>query len=136
LMAAYVCTYHPERGEMDEYCPLCIQEHEQRRDAESMTGDERAAELHRLCTGKLSRPFDMIHKRIEELVGRPVWTHEIGLRMEGLIEEARSRPRDTPISGDEIRDKVIGSIPPDKPVIVIQARPQGSGSEDPHIQEE
>jgi hypothetical protein len=123
-MAAYTCTYHPERGVIDEYCPLCIQEHEERRNAESMTGDERAAEVARLFSGVLSRPFEMIHKRIQELVGRPVWTHELGLRADELIEEARSRPRDTPISGDEIRDKVIGSIPPDKPVIVVQLDPE------------
>ena len=43
----------------------------------------------RSLDGPLEIPFEMIHQRIEELVGRPVWTHEMGLNWEGLCREAK-----------------------------------------------
>lgn len=32
--------------------------------------------------------FDEFHEGVEMLLGRPVWTHEFGINIEGLIEEA------------------------------------------------
>jgi hypothetical protein len=117
---AYTCGFHPERGEQADFCPACIQEHETRLSAESMTGDERAAELSALLDRPLSRPFDLIHKRIEELAGRSVWTHEIGLNSEGLVEEARNRPRDTPLMPAEFQAKVMAPLEATgKPIIGV-----------------
>jgi hypothetical protein len=85
-----------------------------------MTGDERAAELSALLDRPLSRPFDLIHKRIEELAGRSVWTHEIGLNSEGLVEEARNRPRDTPLMPAEFQAKVMAPLEATgKPIIGV-----------------
>jgi hypothetical protein len=85
-----------------------------------MTGDERAAELSALMDRPLSRPFDLIHKRIEELVGRPVWTHELGLNRDGLIEEARNRPRDSPLTPAEFQTKVMAPLEATgKPIIGV-----------------
>ncbi|MFA5173551.1 MAG: hypothetical protein WC438_00030 [Candidatus Pacearchaeota archaeon] len=37
----------------------------------------------------LMTDFSLFHKGLEKLVGRPVWTHELGLNIEGIREEAR-----------------------------------------------
>jgi hypothetical protein len=57
-------------------------------------------------------PFSLIHGRIEALVGRPVWTHELGLNWEGLCREARWKSR--PATMDEVLDL----LPPEKRVVV------------------
>lgn len=49
---------------------------------------ERIAEMEKLRW--LEAPFTMTHKRIEELVGRPVWTHEMVMNWKGLVTEAGS----------------------------------------------
>ena len=77
--------------ETDTFCPTCLEwfDH-QRPDPAKMLSDERAREM---CSWtKVEIPFDKIHQRIEELVGRPVWTHEMGLNWDGLVQEARGRP--------------------------------------------
>lgn len=73
----------------DDWCPTCTAAFPERRNADQMTGDERAAELA-LWYGPLEIEFALMHQRIEELVGRPVWTHEL-IAEERLIEEARTR---------------------------------------------
>jgi len=55
-----------------------------------MTPSEREKEFR--SWEKAEIEFDKIHQRLEELVGRPVWTHEFGLNWEGLIQEAKDRP--------------------------------------------
>ena len=64
--------------------------------------EERLKELKRLFTTpedrlrpKEFKTFSDLHKRIEELVGRPVWTHEI-VFPELLYEEIRSGKRGNP----------------------------------------
>jgi hypothetical protein len=39
--------------------------------------------------GPLEVPFDLLHARIERLVGRPVWTHELA-NPEALVREIRA----------------------------------------------
>lgn len=95
----------------DSWCPTCTANFESRRDAEAMTGDERAAELE-LLFGPLEIKFDLLHKRIEELVGRSVWTHEMGLNHLGLVEEARTRKAAT-------LQEVMDLIPPEKRIVVV-----------------
>jgi hypothetical protein len=54
-----------------------------------MTGDERGDALQVLY-GPLEIPMSLVHQRIEELVGRPVFTHEmIPSSWSSLIAEAR-----------------------------------------------
>lgn len=101
------CDYHPHvrllfKGQ--DWCPKCMEEFKNRRPADEMTGDERAAECQRLRSGRLSQPFSQIQTRFEELVGRPVWTHELGLCIDALIERARTRqplPRSAGVDDSE-----------------------------------
>jgi hypothetical protein len=47
-----------------------------------------------IYTGHLLCPFDAMHKRIEELAGRPVFTHELGTNNElsdDLKEQAKPK---------------------------------------------
>jgi len=76
-----------------EFCPTCVAAFEARRNADDMTGDERLTELKSYEISEI--PFEMAHIRIEELVGRPVLIHEMGLNWNGLLEEARSRQHST-----------------------------------------
>lgn len=84
------------------------------RDRDEMTGDERADELLSWLHGKMSIPFERLHKRVEELVGRPVWTHEMGLAVERLTEEARGTRK--LVSIDEVVNDLRNT---GKPVIEI-----------------
>lgn len=93
-----------------EFCPKCVEFFPLRRNATEMTSEERAVELESWM-GVLEIPFDMLHKRIEELLGRPVWTHELA-RPEALLEEIRS-------SRPATMDEIIEKIPEDKRVVVL-----------------
>ena len=54
-------------------------------------------------------------ERLNQLVGRPVYTHEIALRYDHLLDEARRRTGVTPM------DEVIGSLEDTgKTVIVVE----------------
>lgn len=71
-----------------QFCAPCTRTIQERAaPAEQMTPDEREAEM-RLFRGPLEVPFSVMHGRIEELVGRPVLTHELGMNYEGLCREA------------------------------------------------
>lgn len=70
-------------------CPDCLAFLASPTDPAQMTGVERRAELDRW--GKiLTAPFDQVHERIEALVGRSVWTHEMGVTWDALLDEAES----------------------------------------------
>lgn len=79
-----------------------------------MTPLERVNELNRWMAC-VTIPFDNIHKRIEELVGRSVWTHELALpdqlRAEIFGEIA-------PASMEDVLGK-IGQLRGDLPVIAL-----------------
>jgi hypothetical protein len=87
-------TCHICGTQTEKWCPTCVAAFKSRQSARKMTGDERAAEM-RLFAGPLEIPFALLHQRIEELVGRPVWTHELGTNFDGLVEEARTRQHPT-----------------------------------------
>ena len=105
----YICPNH--HRELSNYCPDCIEAFSNRRDPNAMTGDERAAEFDfwgPICT----IPFGDIHQRIEELVGRGVFPHEMETSsIERLTEEARTRQHPTP-------QAIFDQIPPEKRIIV------------------
>ncbi len=58
-----------------ENCPTCTANFPSRKSAGKMTLDERLAEFD-LLGGILEFDFSLLHKRMEELIGRTVWTHE------------------------------------------------------------
>ena len=106
-----ICSYCGAVVPTNDWCQACVVGFSSRRPAEEMTPDERAAEMRRFA-GPVSIPFDLIHQRIEELVGRSVWTHEIGLDWNGLVAEAGKR-REAPTM-----DGIVDLIPADKRIVL------------------
>lgn len=96
----------------DTFCPTCLKAYETRRAVADMTVDERAAELEQWM-GPLEIPFTKLHKRVEELMCRPVLDIEMAWP-DALVAEIRGG---TPLSIDGIVDKV-GSRS-GKPVIPV-----------------
>lgn len=77
---------------------------------ECMT-DRQIAELQ-LEQDRLCMPFDVFHKALESALGRPVYTHEIGLDRGELIKELRGeKPAPT-------LEEILGLIPKEKLVVV------------------
>lgn len=72
---------------------------------------ERATELHDLLTGPDYAGFDVICQRVDKLVGRSVFTHELA-HPEYLEHEIRTGTR--PSLGG-----IIAKFPPDMPVTVV-----------------
>ena len=106
----YICPTHQSTNQMGHACPQCLSDFAVRRPADEMTPDERMAEMQGL-RGTLTMPFSNVHERIEELVGRSVWTHEIGMDFGELVREAGHRLALT-------MDEIINLIPPEKRVII------------------
>jgi hypothetical protein len=106
----YTCPNHQRT--LTSYCPDCCEAFANRRDPDTMTGDERAAEL-RWWGDILTIPFSDLHQRYEELVGRGIFTHEFAgeAAVELLIEEARTREHPTP-------GEILNKIPAHKRIIV------------------
>lgn len=107
-----VCHWCQQEVPADEVCAACLEAFPSRPKPETMTADQREAEMRSLVWTEV--PFSMIHGRIEQLVGRPVWTHEFALSWEGVVKEARWETR--PATMDEI----IGLIPREKLVVIVK----------------
>lgn len=94
-------------------CPICAEAWEHRQPADEMTPEERL-EAFDAIPEKLEIDFSKYHKRIEELVGRPVWTHEMGTKGTELL-------RYEIISGNQPTfEGILAKIPPDKQVFVVE----------------
>jgi hypothetical protein len=76
--------------------------------------EEKIERLKRILEEPLDRPFDEAHREVEELMGRPVWTHEFAFP-EMLYEELRSGRR------GEAFGKSLEEIAKTKPVLVLEA---------------
>lgn len=93
----YECPVHHSLNGRDEWCQECLDWLEAQPAANDMTGAERRAEMEYWSDdiSILTIPFGRLHARFEELVGRPVWTHEMGTTLWlGLVREA-AQPRAT-----------------------------------------
>ena len=66
-----------------------------------------------LFTEQLCLPFTVFHKALEEALGRPVWTHELGLNVDGLRAELRGD------QGTPTLEDIINLIPEDKRIIIV-----------------
>lgn len=53
-----------------------------------LSEDKKVLGYYQLMYPILLVPFDKFHEALEFLLGRPVWTHEMGLNYEGLKAEA------------------------------------------------
>lgn len=86
-----ICHLCGNQVEDNQVCQPCVDDWPNLPDPERMSGHQRAVEM-RLLGGPLEVPFPMLHKRIEALVGRGVWTHEMGAsNYDTLVREARDR---------------------------------------------
>lgn len=110
-MSTRVCHWCGEHVPKEESCPHCLAAWTSRKPARELTPGEREAEARTLEWAEV--PFDLIHARLEELIGRPVWTHEFGLNWEGLMKEARWEGRAATMS------EIVDLIPPEKRLVVV-----------------
>jgi hypothetical protein len=78
---------------------------------EDMTYAERAK--FQMFEEKLCMPFGVFHEAVEKALGRPVFTHEFGINMDGLKKELLGE-MDAPTLED-----IIDMIPESKRVIVV-----------------
>lgn len=106
----YTCDKHQTVHQSGEFCPDCAEAFANRRDPDTMTGEERAAEL-RWWRDILTIPFGGLRQRYTELVGRPISTHEF-VNVESLIEESRTRTHPTP-------QEILAKIPAHVKVVVV-----------------
>lgn len=106
----YQCEKHGTTHQRGSFCPDCAAAFANRRDPDTMTGEEREAEL-RWWGDILTIPFGDLHQRYEELVGRGIWTHEFA-NPEPLIVEARTRTHPTP-------QEILAKIPSHVNVIAV-----------------
>lgn len=107
--APRTCT-HCGTPDLTEACPQCTAAWEHRRDVTTMTPQERVDELNS-WSGILEIDFGKMHQRIEELVGRPVWTHEFA-DFDLLAHEVLTGSVPT-------MDGIFDKLPHDKPVIPV-----------------
>lgn len=109
------CDYHPGTLiDVDDFkgCPKCVEEYQALRHPDDMTDSEVEAEMNH-WRGAMWIPFDLIHRRIELLVGRPVFTNELGLNYDGLIAEAKNRLNPYNDNEQEALQKAMDAIPDD-----------------------
>ena len=58
-------------------CPACLANFESREPSWRITLEERRQELELLLSGVLEFDLDKFYQRIQELMGRPVFSHEL-----------------------------------------------------------
>jgi hypothetical protein len=85
---------------------------------EGMTPRERAT--FQLFEDRLCMPLDVFHEALEEALGRPVFTHELGLNREGIQAELHGEAKRPTMQ------EIIDLIPADKRVIVVSVGKQDS----------
>ena len=102
------CAWHGYPLSKGNPCPTCMDEFP---GPVPDSASERADEIERLMGAPLSVEFPVMHDRLERLVGRPVWTHEMAYP-EYLVHEVRTGIRPS-VEG------IIAKLPPDKPVIAV-----------------
>lgn len=118
-----ICTWCGATVGFRQACASCTEGMSKRQDVNTMTPDERADEMQSLI-GVLEVPFDMLHKRITELVGRNVWTHELA-DPHSLVREIREQK---PASIGDVVNKAQ-ELMGDKPVIVAVISENGHSRE-------
>lgn len=94
-------------------CPLCREALSNGRDVSTMTPAERVEELHRLLRRPCYAGHDAVWKRVDVLVGRSTYTHELAYP-DYLEHEIMTGSVPT-------TEGIIAKLPHDKPVIVIQS---------------
>ena len=115
-----LCHIHKQPVGRQNPCPQCVSDMESRPPREDMTAEDRMREMRSLA-GPLEVDFQLLHARIEELVGRPVWTHEMAAWDE-LVQENAQADRRAPDLVD-----IVSKIPPHIGTYIVQVE---KGDED------
>jgi len=97
----------------DTFCPICTENFASRRPAKEMTIEEKIEEIE-MWMGPLEIDFGLVHQRLEELFGRPVWTHEIA-DIWNMIKQLREKG-----SADYVPLEKF--VPPEK-IIYVTGKP-------------
>lgn len=62
---------------------------------------------------KVCVPFDVFHRAVEHVLGRPVFTHEFGFNYDGLVSEMEGKiPKPT-------FEDIINLVPKDKRILIF-----------------
>lgn len=77
---------------------------------ESMSLRDRA--VFQMFEPRLCMPFDVFHEAVEKTLGRPVFTHEFGLNLDGLKQELMGA------KGAPSFEEIVGLIPENKRILV------------------
>ncbi len=75
---------------------------------------KKEAATFQLFTSCLCMPFDVFHEYLEKSLGRPVFTHELGMNLDGIKKELMGE------AGPPTFGEIIGLIPADKRVIIVR----------------
>ena len=98
---------------------------------EGMSFRERA--VFQMNEKRLCMPFGVFQEAVEKAIGRPVWTHEFGMNLDGLKAElAKATDPPTPVSVAWNSDKlneIMGLIPAEKRLVVMVERTPEEGTE-------
>lgn len=97
-------------------CESCNADLEGRADPRDMTGDARAEEVRALLNDANAYRVGDIHKRLQALVGRSVWTHEFVTDL-ALAEEARTWEHPVDLADHVVR---TARAVTDAPLIVVE----------------
>jgi hypothetical protein len=62
---------------------------------------------------RLCMPFDVFHGAVERVLGRPVFTHEFGMNVEGLRNEFLKEQKAPTF------EEIVNLIPEDKRMLVV-----------------
>ena len=62
---------------------------------------------------ELVMPFDVFHEALESTLGRPVFTHELGMNLDGIWLEMNGRAEAPSF------EKIISMIPAEKRVVLV-----------------
>lgn len=65
-----------------------------------------------LFTQELCMPFGVFHEALEKAIGRPVWTHELGLNYDGIVGEFLG------VNKAPSFEEILDLIPPDKRIVL------------------
>jgi hypothetical protein len=65
-----------------------------------------------LAVRELCCPFDVLHQSLENSLGRPVWTHELGLNLQGILNEFHGT------ESAPTFEQIVELIPAEKRIVV------------------
>lgn len=66
-----------------------------------------------MIIAELCLPFTVLHENLEKALGRPVFTHELGMNFDGIMQELLGE-RDAPTL-----EEIMSLIPESKRIVII-----------------